>query len=416
MSEARLNPSGRSVVTERLQDLGTWVGGGTPAKGNRDYWEDGTIPWVSPKDMKNTVLEGTGDKITSAAVAGSSVKTFEPNSIAVVVRSGILSHTLPIALIPFAATANQDMRVLTPRAGLHSQWVLYALMAHAQDIRRVCSKQGTTVASIDVPKLMAYEIVVPPPELQKALAGQIEESLARLRAGIEGLDRGGKRMSNLQAAMARRLLRLEASRLPEGWRWRSLAEVADLSAGGTPPRGIPDNFGGDIPWVKIGDLTEGAITTTEETLSPKGVETSSAEILETETVLVAMYGASIGRTGLLGIRAATNQAICAMRAKEELITPHYLHRLMQANKPIFVAAGYGGAQPNISQRYLKAFQVPVPPVTVQEWILTQLAEFDTRSTETSHLIESCRLREPALRRGILSRASYRTVELSKRNG
>jgi len=181
-------------VLEPLRDLGTWIGGGTPSKRRPEFWKNGTVPWVSPKDMKSSVLDGTADKITPAAIEGSAAKKFKANSIAVVVRSGILEHTLPVALVPFAAAANQDMRVLTPRPGLNPRWALYALLGHAPEIRRSCSKQGTTVASIEVQQMMDYVIPVPPMQLQGVVADGIEERLKSVSAGLEAL-----RVARMQA-------------------------------------------------------------------------------------------------------------------------------------------------------------------------------------------------------------------------
>jgi len=183
------SPSDRGWHTERLAELGTWVGGGTPSKRVSEYWEGGTIPWVSPKDMKHPILKATIDQITPTAVEKSSVRVFGPDSIAVVVRSGILQHTLPVALVPFRASANQDMRVLKPRAELEPRWVLYSLIAHADDIRRACSKHGTTVASIDVPKLMEFSIPVPSADEQVEIVQRVSSTKRSLESADQFLDR-----------------------------------------------------------------------------------------------------------------------------------------------------------------------------------------------------------------------------------
>ena len=88
-------------VRAPLGMLGEWSGGGTPSKAQPDYWHNGTVPWVSPKDMKQIVLDASQDHITDLACAESSARLMPPGSIAFVVRSGILNHTLPIALVPF---------------------------------------------------------------------------------------------------------------------------------------------------------------------------------------------------------------------------------------------------------------------------------------------------------------------------
>lgn len=99
----------------KLRDLGTWHGGGTPSKSNPDFWINGDVPWLSPKDMGPEILHDTKDHVTAAAVVGSSTKLVPAGAVAVVTRSGILERTIPVALVPFATTMNQDMKAVVPR-------------------------------------------------------------------------------------------------------------------------------------------------------------------------------------------------------------------------------------------------------------------------------------------------------------
>ena len=101
-------------VWTRLGGLGSWTGGGTPSKSNPDYWRGGSIPWVSPKDMKSDVIGETEDSITEDAVAGSATKYVPAGSVLMVMRSGILRHTFPVAINDRTVTVNQDLRALTP--------------------------------------------------------------------------------------------------------------------------------------------------------------------------------------------------------------------------------------------------------------------------------------------------------------
>lgn len=104
-----------------LKETGKWYGGGTPSKSNKSFWTSGTIPWLSPKDMGPEVLRSTQDRITPAAVGGSSVKIVPAGSVAVVVRSGIIERTIPVSLVPFDTTLNQDMKAVAPRPGVDAR-------------------------------------------------------------------------------------------------------------------------------------------------------------------------------------------------------------------------------------------------------------------------------------------------------
>jgi type I restriction enzyme S subunit len=191
-------PGGWTTAT--LDELGEWTGGGTPSKSNSTYW-NGTIPWVSPKDMKTLVLDDTLDHITEEAVKDSAVKLFPADSIAFVVRSGILEHTLPVALIRVRATANQDLKVLTPSPGIRPRWLLHTLLAHAPDIRDRCQKDGTTVASLDFPKLKAYRLRVPPGPEQERIVEAIERKLQALERSDALLAEAAKRAKLLRRSM-----------------------------------------------------------------------------------------------------------------------------------------------------------------------------------------------------------------------
>ena len=158
--------------------------------------------------------------------------------------------------------------------------------------------------------------------------------------------------------------------LPKGWRCARLDELADTSSGGTPKSGTPAFYGGAIPWVKIGDLTDGAVEHTEQTITDEGIEASSAKMLPAGTLLVAMYG-SIGKLGVLSVSAATNQAICAVQPHSEL-NPRYLFWYLRYQREALFAMGRGGTQRNIRQADVRALQVPVPPLAEQDRIVRRV--------------------------------------------
>ncbi len=133
-----------------LGKLGTWMGGGTPSKANAAFWTNGSVPWVSPKDMKVAVIGETEDKITPDAVEGSSAKYVPAASVLMVMRSGILRHSFPVAVTDRVVTLNQDLRALTPYEGVSPDYVARYLALAAKRVLDDCSKDGTTVNSIEV--------------------------------------------------------------------------------------------------------------------------------------------------------------------------------------------------------------------------------------------------------------------------
>ena len=163
------------------------------------------------------------------------------------------------------------------------------------------------------------------------------------------------------------------SDLPMGWEITTLENIGIWSSGGTPSRKHPEYYGGSIPWIKTGDLKDTYIESAEEFITEVGLKNSSAKIFPSGTLLIAMYGATIGKTGLLKIDAATNQACAALIAKgptKKLIPFLWWFFICKIDE--FKAIGQGGAQPNISQTLIKQFPIPLPPLNEQRRIVAKL--------------------------------------------
>ena len=144
-----------------LKNLGSWCGGCTPSMANRKYWEDGQYPWISSKDMKSPYLEDTQDHITDAALQETSIKLLPENITAIVVRSGILKHTLPVAYVPKRVTINQDIRALIPGEFILPRFAYHLIAGNSNEILVKAKKQGGTVDSLDTKLLMDFMVTVP---------------------------------------------------------------------------------------------------------------------------------------------------------------------------------------------------------------------------------------------------------------
>ncbi|MCW3098397.1 MAG: restriction modification system specificity domain protein [Chthonomonadaceae bacterium] len=184
-----------------LEELGAWRGGGTPNKAQPAFWTNGTIPWVSPKDMKTFRILDSQDKITTAALKESLATCLQTGAVLVVVRSGILRHSLPIAVAQINVALNQDMKGLECRAGILPDYVAYALMRYEQDILHTCSKAGTTVNSIEFPMFSRFKIPVAPFEEQKRIVAEIEKQFSRLNAAVTALKRVQANLKRYRAAV-----------------------------------------------------------------------------------------------------------------------------------------------------------------------------------------------------------------------
>ena len=170
--------------------------------------------------------------------------------------------------------------------------------------------------------------------------------------------------------------------IPKSWCIVRLGDIGKWQAGGTPKRSIKDYYGGDIPWLKTGDLNDGFITDIPEYITQAGLENSAAKLNPKGSVLVAMYGATIGRIGILTFPATTNQACCACIEYPSL-EMMYLYYFLLSHRDTFISQGGGGAQPNISKEIIKNTQMPLPPKNEQKRIVDKIAEIFSYIDEIS---------------------------------
>lgn len=165
--------------------------------------------------------------------------------------------------------------------------------------------------------------------------------------------------------------------LPEGWASVSMDAVGTWMTGGTPSRRVTEYFGGKIPWVKSGDLNDGYVETTEETISAAGLANSAAKVLPPGTLSVALYGATIGRLGLLSMTAATNQACANCVVNPEVATNKFLFYYLRQQRQALIEAGQGGAQPNLTNQIVRNWPLPLPPLHEQERITARVDDLFT---------------------------------------
>lgn len=169
-----------------------------------------------------------------------------------------------------------------------------------------------------------------------------------------------------------------------------IAAIGDFcvtGSGGTPSRSNSAFYGGEIPWVKSGELREEIITDSEEKITSLAIGNSSAKIVPAGTILIAMYGANVGRVATLGIDAATNQAVCNIQPDPRLADTRYIFHYLQSRIDHFLSRAAGGAQPNISQRIIRETPVPLPPLEEQRQIAAILDKSDALRRKRKRTLE-----------------------------
>ncbi len=160
---------------------------------------------------------------------------------------------------------------------------------------------------------------------------------------------------------------------------KKVNEFAKTSSGSTPNRSIPEYFNGNIPWLKSGELNDNIIYDISETITEEGLKNSSAKLLPKATLVVAMYGATAGKCGILGKETTTNQAVCAIFPNENEVLSKYLFWFFRQERLNYLQISKGGAQPNISQTVIKKTKVPIPPLDIQRKIIDYLYEIQNNN-------------------------------------
>ena len=158
--------------------------------------------------------------------------------------------------------------------------------------------------------------------------------------------------------------------IPNSWTWTRMGQIGDWGAGSTPQRSNQDYYGGNILWLKTGELNNGIVYDTEEKITQRAFQNCSLRMNKIGDVLIAMYGATIGKLAIVGKELTTNQACCG--CTPYVIYNWFLFYFLMASRDTFIKKGEGGAQPNISRVKLVEHLIPLPPLNEQKRIVERI--------------------------------------------
>ncbi|MEX0967650.1 MAG: restriction endonuclease subunit S [Bacteroidia bacterium] len=184
------------------------------------------------------------------------------------------------------------------------------------------------------------------------------------------------------------------------WNNKILNDSCHTTSGGTPSRKNKSFYGGTIPWIKSGELNNSTIYVSEELITEEAVQKSSAKIFTKGTLLIALYGATVGKLAFLGIDAAPNQAICGLFPSEKL-DRKFLFWYLFFKRPQLIKQSIGGAQPNISQGSLRNLQLSIPPLSEQHTIVERIEELFSELDSGVENLRKTQLQLKAYRQSVL---------------
>ncbi len=378
-----------AVSTKPLRDLCTFRHGGTPSKSNASFWK-GDIPWVSPKDMKQAVIDSTTDYISAEAVANSATSIVPPGSILLVVRSGILAHSFPIAQVAKPVAFNQDIKAVTPISGdVVPDYLYWFLRSQSMNVVTRGVKKGATVHSVQSGFIESLMVPLHPGEKQHLIVDLLARAEGIVRLRLEAQEKAAELIPAIFIEMFG-----DPATNPMGWHMSPIEALCSVQTGATPRKEERRYYeGGTVPWVRTGEVRGRHVVEVEERITELAVRETNCKVFPTNTILVAMYGQgqTRGRAGMLKTPAATNQA-CAAILPSDGINPAYLLEALNLQYERLRSMARGGNQANLNLGMIKEFEVPCPPIDAQlrfaerclamESILGQQAEAATKAEAT----------------------------------
>ncbi|OOX96615.1 type I restriction endonuclease [Campylobacter coli] len=352
-----------------------------------NYIETG-IPFLSVKNISKGFFDLSDVKYISLEEHNKLIKRAKPEFGDILIcRIGTLGKAIKISL-EFEFSIFVSLGLLKPKVKIISDYLVYFLNSCFIEewINDNKVGGGTHTAKLNLNILEKCPIALPPLKEQERIVGILDESFSKIDESIKILEQDLLNLDELmQSALQKAFNPLknnakENYKLPQGWEWKSLGEIANTSSGGTPSRNKKEYWeNGNIKWLKSGELNDGYIDFIEENITEEAIKNSSAKIFQKGTLLIAMYGATAGKLGILNLDSTTNQAICAFLHKDKNIKflEKFLFYFLFFLRDKIIKDSFGGAQPNISQTYIKNLQIPLPPLKEQEQIASHLDELSS---------------------------------------
>lgn len=360
-----------SWTIRKISDLFRVETGTTPSTKRRDYWEHGTVNWITPADMSKLTstikIKGSERRITEKGLTETNLTLMPKNSLIISTRAPVGY----VAVVENETTFNQGCKGLIPRNWdeIDTSFYCYYLLSKKRALEN--RSGGCTFKELSKKMLESFYIPKAPIKEQHAIAeilstvddaiGKVEEAIVRT-----GWLKTGLMQSLLSRGVGHTQFKeTKVGRVPVGWDVVKLGENSKTYAGGTPSRKNPAFYGGDVPWVKSGEVNQGYIYQTEERITKAGLNNSSAKMVPKNTVLMAMYGATAGQAGILKIDATTNQAVLAICPQDNEFDYRFMYYLLSSKIKRLIAKTQGTGQPNLSKNLIDSLKIPIPS-TIKE--------------------------------------------------
>lgn len=365
----------------KLGDHTTSFAGGTPLRSNSDYYLNGTIPWVKSGEVNQSNISFTEESITEKAVIESSARIIPPDSILVALYGATAGN---VGKLKIKASSNQAVLAINSKNDhLLNDFIYCYLKLVTKHLLSLTQGSGQPNLS----KGIIDKLTIPLPSSSEQQ--KIATILSTVDEKIEIIDVQITQTRELKKGLMQKLLTRGIGHakfkdsvlgeIPESWEVGKLGNYTRSFAGGTPLRSKSEYFeNGTIPWVKSGEVNQVTITKTEESITEKAITESSARIIESGSILVALYGATAGNVGKLVIRASSNQAVLAVKSKVKDLLDDFIYHFLKQSTPKLLSLTQGSGQPNLSKGIIDSLFIPLPPLSEQIQVISILTCIDCK--------------------------------------
>jgi len=364
---SKANPTWSPI---KLKFLCSLVGGGTPSKDREDFWTGGDVPWVSPKDMKVRDITDTEDHITLEAVAQSATSFVPSGAPIIVARSGILRHTIPVAISRTLVTLNQDMKAFRVSSKLDPEFLAFWIEGQSKDLLLEWRQFGATVESLDTFRLLNGRLALPDLPTQKRIAAFLDRETARIDDLI------AKKERLVEVLVEKRSSALEHLVSASGGQVTALRRILVKIEQGWSPECEARMVEGD-EWgvLKVGCVNDWQFKPEEhkalpEYLSPRpDLEISNGDILMSRANTPDLVG-SVSMVQNAPTRLMLCDKLYRLKFNESLVVPAFAVMFLRSRKArdhyASCSTGASSSMQNISQEIVRSLQIPLPSTEEQE--------------------------------------------------
>lgn len=378
-------------------------GGGTPSTAKESYWK-GDIPWVSPKDMKADVVIDSIDHISAEAIEESTTNLIPAGAVLVVVRSGILARTVPIAIAGRDVAINQDIKALCPDPRVTPRFLFYFLKSRLEEMLSLASR-GATVHRIMADQIRTMLMPIPSRPEQQRIVGVLDKAFAGLAVAKAHAEKNLRNAHNLFDTHLERLFARERG----GWTEQALGGLCEFENGDRgenyPSKNVQTTSG--VPFINAGHLGVDGIDLESMNYIPRErFNLLGSGKVRAGDVLFCLRG-SLGKVAIVSNvdEGAVASSLVIVRPRETLRSK-YLLAYFRSTLCAREIERYrnGAAQPNLSARSLAKFKIPFGPLEEQDWFIAQVESLQAECKRLEGLYKRKLSSLDALKKSLLHRA------------